>query len=419
MHATSDVQSNPSSHFTYRNPTSQSEAAHQFQFIPIDNTTPKKHNRTTKVNTELTIIKSRYSSPQCLPSPALPPLHTSPHIPAQTKPLSTHRNTAFNHHLTHFASKSYSHIRQTQQTTPMPPKNLSPLPGSQNTPSNAQLAQQRESLLETGVVKMTESSPPSPSKELPSPPDTTGSSAPIEAQGMIEPAAKQTAGRKRRAATTTSSGDDTGAEPTAKRKRAAAAAAAAATKKPAVKRKSPKTPKIVVEDLDSEKEAKAKLKQPLAPLTRAVQNKLRVVDAFLSTHTSPAIAREEGSNIATVHGLDLLAALIIIRVDYEVENSSTEASLEDAGDMIVAHLDAGGVSVDFDKTCDAERAVQARLAGRGTGLEDDNLLEVEIEMLVAKRKELLEDEEPGAGFRVYGERTEEGAVDGASPSEDV
>lgn len=299
----------------------------------------------------------------------------------------------------------------------MPPKNLSSPRGSQNTPSNAQLAQQRESLLETGVVKIMESSPPSPSKELPSPPDTTGSSAPAETQGMLEPAAKQTAGRKRRAATTTSSGDDTGAEPTIKRKRAATAAA---TKKPAVKKRSPKTPKIVVEDLDSEKEAKAKAKQPFAPLTRAVQYKLRAVDAFLDSHTSPAIAREEGSNIAIVDGLDLLAALIIIRVDYQVQSSTTgEVSLEDAGDMIVAHLDAGKVSVDFDKTCDAERAVQARLAGRGTGLEDVNLLEVEIEMLFAKRKELLEDEEPSAGFRVYGERTEEGAVDGASPSEDV
>ena len=298
----------------------------------------------------------------------------------------------------------------------MPPKNLSSLRGSQNTPSNAQLAQQRESLLETGVVKMMESSPPSPSKELPSPPDTAGSSAPAETQGMLEPAAKQTAVRKRRAATTTSSGDDTGAEPTTKRKRAATAAA---TKKPAVKKRSPKTPKIVVEDLDSEKEAKAKAKQPFAPLTRAVQYKLRAVDAFLDSHTSPAIAHEEGGNIATVDGLDLIAALIILRVDYQVEKSSTEVSLEDADDTIVAHLDAGKVSVDFDKTCDAERAVQARLTGRETGLEDVNLLEVEIEMLVAKRKELLEDEEPGAGFRVYGERTEEGAVDGASPSEDV
>ena len=242
-----------------------------------------------------------------------------------------------------------------------------------------------------------------------------GSIAPAETQEMTEPAAKKTTGRRRKAATTTSSGNDTGAEPTTKRKRATTAA----TKKPAPKKRSPKTPKIVVEDLDSAKEAKAKLKQPFAPLTGAVQYKLRAVDAFLDTHTSPLIDREEGSNIAIVDGLDLLAALIILRVDYQVENSSTEVSLDDTGDMIVAHLDAGKVSVDFDKTCDTERAVQMKLAGRETGLEDVNLLEVEIEMLVAKRKQLAEDEEPDAGFRVYGERTEEGAVDGASLPEEI
>ena len=63
--------------------------------------------------------------------------------------------------------------------------------------------------------------------------------------------------------------------------------------------------------------------------------------------------------------------------------------------------------------------VQAKLAGRGTGLEDVNLLEVEMEMLVAKRKQLVEDEEPDAGFRVYGGGVEEGAIDGASPPEEI
>lgn len=281
----------------------------------------------------------------------------------------------------------------------MPPKNLSALTGSPKAPSNDQLTQQRESLLETGEAEMPPSSPPSPSKELPSPPDTVGSSVPAETQGMTEPetAAKKPTGHKRKAATT-SSGDDTGAEPATKRKRAAAATNA---KKPAVKKRSPKTPKIVVEDLSSERaKPKAKLAQPFAPLTRAIQRKLLAVDTFLDTHTSPLIPREENSNIAIVDGLDLLAALVILRVDYHVEDSSTEVSLEDAGDMIVAQLDAGKVSVDFDKTCDTERAVQAKLAGRGTGLEDVNLLEVELEMLVARRKQLVEDEEPDAGFRV-------------------
>ena len=233
---------------------------------------------------------------------------------------------------------------------------------------------------------------------------------------MPGPAAakKTTPGRKRKAATTPS-GDDTGAEPAIKRKRAAAAT----PKKPAVKKRSPKTPKIVVEDVGSEKDVEAKAEKALPPLARAVESKIRVVDAFLDSHTSPLIAREEGSNIAIVDELDLLAALIILRVDYQVENSSTEVSLEDAGNMVVARLDAGKVSVDFEKTCDTERVVQAKLAGRGTGLEDVNLIEVEIEMLVAKRKQLVEDEEADAGFRVYGERGEEGETGGYARRSDV
>ena len=132
-----------------------------------------------------------------------------------------------------------------------------------------------------------------------------------------------------------------------------------------------------------------------------------------------ASSSQENSNIAIIDGLDLLAALIILSVDYHVENSSSEVSLEDAGDVVVAQLDAGRVSVDFDKTCDTERAVQAKLAGRGTGMADVNLLEVEIEMLVAKRNKLADDEVPDAGFRVYGEGAQEGTTDGSSPLEAV
>jgi hypothetical protein len=293
---------------------------------------------------------------------------------------------------------------------------MSSLPGSPKTPSIDHLAQQRNSHLATNEIKIMPSSPPSPSKVLSATPDKVGSSGAAETkQGMpeFEPAAKKkaTPGRKRKAATT-SSGDDTGAEPAAKRKRATPAAA---TKKPATKKRSPKTTKIVVEDL----EGKAKAQQPFAPLAGAVQHKLLAVDAFLDTHTSPLIAREEGSNIAIVDELDLLAALIILRVDYQVESSSIGVSLDDAGDMIVAQLDAGKVSVDFDKTCDTERAVQAKLEGRGTGLEDVNLVEVEVEMLVAKRKQLVEDEEPDAGFSVYGEGAEEGETAGQSSMEAV
>lgn len=228
-----------------------------------------------------------------------------------------------------------------------------------------------------------------------------------------KPAAKQAAAGRKRKAATISSGDDTGAESVSKHKKATPAA----TKKPAVKNRSPKTPKKVVGDLAGEKEAKAKVKQYAAPLAGAVQYKIRAVDAFLDTHTSPLIAREEGGNIAIVDGLDLLAAIIILRVDYQVQNSSTEVCLEDAGDMVVSRLDAGKVSVDSNKTCDAERAVQAKIGGRETGLEDVNLVEVEIEMLFAKRKQLMEDEEPDAGFRVYGESEGESAEEGEGAEE--
>jgi hypothetical protein len=246
---------------------------------------------------------------------------------------------------------------------------------------------------------------------LPSTPDTPGASK----QGTTTPAAKEAAtGRKRKAAAPISSDDNDAAEPAAKRKRAAAATVKGA----AVKKRAPKTPKILVEDIDSEKEAKVEqTKQATAPLTAAVQHKLRAVDAFLDTHTSPLPEREEGSNIAIVDGLDLLAALIILRVDYHVESSSTDVTLEDAGDMIIAELGTGKVSVDFDRTCDTEKAVQAKLAGRGIGLEDFNLIEVEIEMLVARRKQLMEEEEPDAGFRFYGGHTEDGEAGATSLSE--
>ena len=245
-----------------------------------------------------------------------------------------------------------------------------------------------------------------------SPPDTTdGGSA--SKQGTAVPKAT---GRKRKAAATASGDSDGCAEPAAKHKRAAPAPKKAAIKK----RAPPKTPRIVVDDADSEKESAAKVEQSrwlLAPLTGAVKHKLRAVDAFLDSHTSPLLVRAEGSNVAVVDELDLLAALIILRVDYQVEDSRTEVSLEDAGEMIIAELGAGKASVDFDKTCGTESAVQTKLARRGRGLEDVNLLEVEIEILAAKRKKLVEEEQPDAGFRVYVECTEVGVTDGISSSE--
>lgn len=53
------------------------------------------------------------------------------------------------------------------------------------------------------------------------------------------------------------------------------------------------------------------------------------------------------------------------------------------------------------------------------GLEEVNLVEVEIEMLVAKRKELAEDGEAAAGFRVYDEGEGEGGSGDATSEERV
>jgi hypothetical protein len=76
--------------------------------------------------------------------------------------------------------------------------------------------------------------------------------------------------------------------------------------------------------------------------------------------------------------------------------------------MIVSPGQTGEVSVDFNKRCDIERAAQATFAGRQTGLEEVNLLEVEVDMLVVRRKQLAKDELPAAGFRVYDAVEEDG-----------
>lgn len=121
------------------------------------------------------------------------------------------------------------------------------------------------------------------------------------------------------------------------------------------------------------------------------------------TQEDPLLAREEGSSsVAVVDELDLLASLIILPVDYQLERPATAVSLEDAGDMIISRDGAGKARVDFGQSCDIEKAAQEKLAGRDTGgLEEVNLIEVEIEMLVARRQHLVNDGKPTAGFRVY------------------
>jgi hypothetical protein len=247
------------------------------------------------------------------------------------------------------------------------------------------------------------------SKPLPSTPDSPGGGSATETQGIADAApAPKKAGRKRKAA---AADDEEATEAVAKRKKAAAAPKKSAVKKQKKTTTTTKTPKIVVEDVDSENE---KLEsRVLRPLTRAVKHKLRAVDEFLEANNTPALERQDAnSNIAIVDELDLLAALIILQIDYEL-TLPREVSLDDAGEMVVERLGDGKVSVDFHKTCDAERAVQESFARRGTGLEEVNLVEVEIEMLIARRKQLAENGEPAAGFRVFeeGEEKEAGVGD--------
>jgi hypothetical protein len=286
----------------------------------------------------------------------------------------------------------------------MPPERKSttssPFPATPNAP------------LDTGLIAAMNSSPLPPKKtrqasKVPledsaknsKAPDTPGGGSATETQGIADAApAPKKAGRKRKAAAT----DDEATEAVAKRKKAAAAPKKTAVKKQ--KKTTTKTPKIVVEDVDSENE---KLEsQLLQPLTRAVKHKLRAVDDFLYANAAPALEREDASsNIAIVDELDLLAAIIILQIDYELD-LPREVSLDEAGEMVVERLGSGKVSVDFDKTCDTERAVQESLARKGMGLEEVNLVEVEIEMLLARRKQLADDGEPAAGFRVFEEGEE-------------
>lgn len=260
-------------------------------------------------------------------------------------------------------------------SSPLPPKRL---------------RQQESALADTGDV-------------LPSsPPDALGGGT-TETQGVAAPPKKKL-GRPRKAVAAADAEDV--AEPAVKKKRAA----------PKKGKKAAKTPETVVDDSEEEvstatkpatKPVTKKQQQqeqpptPLVPLATALKHKVKAVNTFLDVHTSPLLVRETNDNVVIVNELDLLAALIILNVDYQLSPARADMSFEDASEMVVGWLDAGKVSVDFDRTCDMERAAQRKLAQSGAGLEDMNLMEVEIEMLLAHRKKLAEDGEPEAGFRVY------------------
>ena len=216
---------------------------------------------------------------------------------------------------------------------------------------------------------------------------------------------KKTPALKRKATPTT---DDT-PEPAAKKQKAP-------PKKRAAPRKTATAPKKRVKKGEEDATWEPRPPPP-PPLPLAIQRKARALHDFFDTHPKRLLESEAGSYVVEVDELDLLAALVILRVDYElVYTVAADVSFEDAAEMIVDWMETGKVSVDFNKRCDTERAAQATFAGRQTGLETVNLLEVAIDMLVARRQQLAEDEMPAAGFRVY---EDESVDDGADDHEDV
>jgi hypothetical protein len=224
----------------------------------------------------------------------------------------------------------------------------------------------------------------------PDAPDDSATEQTSAKQGTAEKKKKTTPALKRKA---TPTNDDT-PEPAAKKQKAPPKKRAAPRKIGAASKRRPKKGE---EDDTSEPPP-----PPLPPLTLTIKRKLQAVDEFFDAHPKRLLESEAGSYVVEVDELDLLAALVILRVEYQlVYTVAADVSYEDVDEMIVSPGQAGEVSVDFNKRCDIERAAQATFAGRQTGLEEVNLLEVEVDMLVAKRKQLAKDGDPEAGFRVY------------------
>ena len=158
---------------------------------------------------------------------------------------------------------------------------------------------------------------------------------------------------------------------------------------------------------------------PLPPLPLAIERKVAAVNTFLETHSKRLLQRETGSHVSSVDELDLLAALNILQVDYHLAHTVLDVPFADADEIIIDGPRNGKVGVDFSKRCGVERAVQEKLTGRLTGLDEVSLLEVEIDMLVAKKKQMVEDEIPAAGFRVYDDDVaDDGATSHGSEGQD-
>jgi hypothetical protein len=234
----------------------------------------------------------------------------------------------------------------------------------------------------------------------------TGTEQTSAKQGTAEKKTKKkTPALKRKATPTT---DDT-PEPAAKKQKAPPKKRATPRKTATVSKKRSKK--------GEEDDAWEPRPPPPPPLPLTIKRKVRELQDFFDTHPKRLLESEAGSHVVEVDELDLLAALVILRVDYElVYTVAADVSFEDVEEMIADRMETGKVSVDFNKRCDIERAAQATFAGRQTGLEMANLLEVEIDMLVARRQQLAEDEMPAAGFRVY---EDESVDDGADDHEEV
>lgn len=251
-------------------------------------------------------------------------------------------------------------------------------------------------------------------------------------------ATKPATARKKKKATPTTT-DEVSAEPTPEEKKKNnnnKKATPPKNKKRATPRKSTtiasqKRPRKAGDDDGYSHESLEETTPPPSPFPLAIERKLTAVHAFLGTHPGPSLLLEEHatpSRVLPVDELDLLAALIILRVDYQLAYTVAEdVSLQDADGVIVGRLWDGKVLVEFGKRCEVERAVQAKLAlgGRRTGLEVVNLLEVEVEMLVAGRRRRVEDGFPAARFRGYGdggfhsEGVDHGVVDCGVVGEDA
>jgi hypothetical protein len=230
--------------------------------------------------------------------------------------------------------------------------------------------------------------------------------------GTEEASAKQgTAEKKKTALKRKATPIEDTAKPAAKKQKATLPKRKAAPKKPttASKKRSKKEEQLLETDPPPPPR--------LPPLPAALKRKYEAIDVFDETHPVRLLDHKGGTHVVSVDYLDLLAGLVILQVDCQLtHNTVADASFEDASEMIVGRLPDGRVSVDFNKSCDLERAAQAKFKGRNTMLEMVNLLEVEIDMLVARRKRLAADEMPAAGFRVY---DDEVVGDGAGDHEGV